>query len=81
LLTVYGIVSGLFATFTNYFIYLDMDVHVFMVILNPLLLIVPLSTLNIMIIGCYPFTMIALGFYIVISHKKKVKRIGKKTAR
>lgn len=77
LLFTYGMMGALFQTFIGYWTYLNMDQQIMrflILILNPLILVIPLSTSNILIIGIYPFASMICGFFLVIFSKKKKKR-------
>lgn len=77
LLFIYGIMGSLFQTFIGYWTYLNMNeqmMYLLIVILNPLVLIIPLSTLNILIIGMYPFAFMICGFFLVISQKRRNRK-------
>lgn len=73
MLFIYGVMGTVFQTFISYLTYLNVDeqiIHLFIMILNPLILVIPLSTLNILIIGMYPIMFMICGFFLVISQKK-----------
>jgi len=74
-LAIYGIVGGQFGTFISYFVYYGLDpLKALFVFFNPLAFMMTPSTFNIVVIGTYPFAMIALGLYLIVSYKKKPRR-------
>ncbi len=72
-LVIYGLCGGLVLDFVNYMNYLNMEnlKYLLIMIFHPLALFLPFTTTTSLIMGMYPFAVIAVGFYLVLSLRKR----------